>query len=159
MNSKLLFAILVLASFTSCEFLQKKLCGTASGVVMDTIVDYHSVDAYPSFSVCDSLVNAAAKNRCFTNNLYTHLSSSLMAYTFTVSERIDEKVAVTLKIDAKGKATLVTIVSSEQVKEELPQLDSLIKASVQTLPQMFPALKHGIPVATEYVVPLVLKVE
>lgn len=159
MNSKLFFAILVLASFSSCDFLQKKLCGTASDALKDTIVDYHSVDAYPSFSVCDSLVEASAKKRCFTNNLYMHLSGTLMAHTFTVAEGIDEKVAVTLKIDAKGNATLVAIGVSVQVKKELPQLDSLIKESIHTLPKMFPALKHGIPVATEFVIPLVLKVD
>lgn len=159
MNSKYIFAILTLVLLTSCEFVQRKFCGMQKGVVLDTVVDYESVDTFPSFSACDSLVDTTLKNRCFTHNLYQHLSTSLLAHTFTVYESIDEKVGVKLKIDAEGSTTLVSITSSDTVKKALPQLDSLIAESVQTLPKVFPALKHGIPVATVYEVPLVLKID
>ncbi len=143
----------------SCEFISKSLKVDSVSHAMDTIIDLQHVDVFPSFKACDTVIAIARKNRCFTNKLYIHLTSSLLAHTFTVSESIDEVVQVHLKITKEGRSELIRITSSKTVKEMLPVLDSLIAQSIESLPTVFPALKRGIPVATIYEIPIVVKIE
>ena len=44
--------------------------------------------------------------------------------------------------------------SSEKIKEELPELDSIIHASVDNLPNIFPAIKQRYKVTTKYQLPI-----
>lgn len=151
-----LLCILLLGS-TSCEFISKNLKVDSVSQLMDTVIDLNHVDVFPSFKACDTLIAIALKNQCFTNKLHTHLTSSLLAYTFTVNESIDDVVRVHLKIDKEGASELIRVVSSQAVKEMLPELDTLISRSVASLPTVFPALKRGIPVTTIYEIPIVVK--
>ncbi|KGL58526.1 hypothetical protein PHEL85_2790 [Polaribacter sp. Hel1_85] len=73
---------------------------------------------------------------------------------FTIKDSIDEIIYVDLLINSKGIFILDSIQSSNNIKKELPQLDSLLKVSVQNLPQIFPANKRGIPVTTKYQLPI-----
>ncbi len=148
--------VLLLGS-TSCEFISKNLKVDNVSQLMDTVIDLNHVDVFPSFKACDTLIAIALKNQCFTNNLHTHLTSSLLAHTFTVNESIDDVVRVHLKIDKEGASELIRVVSSQAVKEILPELDTLIIRSVESLPTVFPALKRGIPVTTIYEIPIVVK--
>ena len=151
-----LLCVLLLAS-TSCEFISNNLKGDPVSHLMDTVIDRNHVDVFPSFKACDTVIAIALKNQCFTNKMHTHLTSSLLAHTFTVNESIDDVVRVYLKIDKQGASELMRVVSSQVVKEMLPELDSLISRSVASLPTVFPALKRGIPVTTIYDIPIVVK--
>ncbi|MFC2127208.1 hypothetical protein ACFLRU_02390 [Bacteroidota bacterium] len=139
--------------------MQKNVGAKLSPVSLDTFVDLGKVDVYPSFKACDSILDIEIKNRCFNNQLYTHLSASLLAHTFEVSSSIDEVVKVKLQIDNKGSSKLMEILASDNVGKQLPMLDSLIGESVRTLPKLFPATKMGIPVTTVYEIPIVIKIK
>jgi hypothetical protein len=143
----------------SCGFFEKIKESAFSSKRIDTVIDYTRVDVLPAFPICDSIIDVTQKNRCFINKLYIHFSQELLEHTFDVPEFINETVTVTLKIDAKGKANLVSIVSSADVKKIIPLLDTIIKESVAKLPILFPALKRGIPVATVYELPIVIKLK
>lgn len=159
MYLKYLLLAFAVFSLSSCEFLEKKVGLNLKELELDTVVDIHSVDLYPEFSVCDSIMDRHERTRCFKNNLYKHFSSILLEHTFTSTKSIHETVVVKLRIDNKGVSHLVGIDSVKIVKEEIPILDSLIFASVQNLPELIPAKKKGIYVSTEYVIPIRIDIE
>ena len=43
--------------------------------VIDTIVDFTSVDTYPSFKVCDSLIDKIKKSACFRKTIHQKKNS------------------------------------------------------------------------------------
>jgi hypothetical protein len=61
-------------------------------------------------------------------------------------------------IDKDGKFTLKNIESTPELKEVLVHLDSLVRLSLQSLPIVFPAIKRGIPVSTQYQLPIKIRV-
>lgn len=156
---KRVLLISVFSTLVSCEFLQKNIGAKLSPVSLDTVVDFGKVDQFPAFASCDSILDLDRKNRCFTKELYAHLSSTLLTQTFQVSESINEVVKVKLEIDNLGKSTVVKIEASDLILKQLPSLDSLIRRSVKTMPQLFPAQKRGIPVKTVYEIPIVIQIE
>lgn len=159
MKVRIIFSLLVISLCFSCEFLEKLNESGFSTTKMDTVIDYTRVDVLPSFKICDSLLEIPDKNRCFVNNLYNHFSKELLAHTFNLPESVYERVIVHIRINAKGNATLVSIDSSELIKNTIPTLDQIIKDSIDKLPMLYPALKRGIPVATVYELPIVINLK
>lgn len=150
----LLFFVLLL---NSCQFIEKQFGVDNKSQMLDTLIDYNKVDVLPSFAACDSIFETSKKNRCFNKLLYKHFSERLLSQTFSLSDSIHERVRVRIQIGSDGYSSLLEIASTELVKKQLPTLDSLIKQSVLSLPKMTPAIKKGIYVATEYEIPIVVK--
>ncbi|MGJ8744873.1 hypothetical protein [Polaribacter sp.] len=122
--------------------------------VLDTIVDFSSVDTFPSFNVCDAILDKEEKAACFRATIHKKIGEELQKHQLTIKDSIDEIIYVDLIINANGNFILDTIKSSERIKTELPQLDSLLKASLLNIPKVYPAIKRGIPVTTKYKLPI-----
>ncbi|WP_252191135.1 hypothetical protein [Polaribacter sp. Q13] len=137
---------------TSCDL----FCPSKSNntVALDTIVDFSSVDTFPSFKGCDAIIDKQQKADCFRATIHQKMGEELQQYHLSVKDSIDEIVYVDVIINADGIFSLDTIQSSENIKKELPKLDSLLKASVENLPKIYPANKRGIPVTTKYRLPI-----
>ncbi|MCG1035860.1 hypothetical protein KI686_05575 [Polaribacter sp. DS7-9] len=146
------FFIMLLFCFTSCDKLSfsKKI----EVPVLDTIVDFSSVDVFPSFKVCDNIIDKEEKEDCFRATIHQKIGEQLQKHTFTIVDSIDEVVYVNLIINAEGLFILDSTQYSDKIKKELPKLDSLLKFSVEKLPKIHPAIKRGIPVTTKYRLPI-----
>jgi hypothetical protein len=68
-------------------------------------------------------------------------------------------VYVDLLINSKGKIILETIESSQNMKILLPKLDSILRLSIDRVPNMYPAIKRGIPVTTKYRLPILIQLK
>ena len=121
---------------------------------LDTVVDYSSVDFYPSFKVCDGLIDKKAKADCFRNTIHKKIGVELQQHTLAIKDSIDETIFVDLIINSKGEIIVQKIISTDHLKQQLPQLDSLLRKSIQELRASYAAIKRGIPVTTKYRLPL-----
>jgi len=121
---------------------------------LDTIVDFSSVDTFPSFKTCDAIIDKQEKMDCFRTTIHQKVGAELQQHSFAVKDSINEIVYVDVIINSEGIFSLDTIQASENLKKELPELDSLLKASVENLPKIYPANKRGIPVTTKYRLPI-----
>ena len=152
----LAFSILLLFC-SSCDLVMG--LDNMKTVPLDTIIDFSSVDFSPSFPVCDSIITKQEKSTCFRNTVHAKIGAELKKNSFTIQEAISETVVVHLLISAKGTVVLDEIQSSENIKMQLPTLDSLLNVSVQNLPKITPARKRGIPVITKYSLPIKIQLK
>lgn len=147
------FSFLILLMFcTSCEnfpFSKKQ-----QKPVLDTIINFNEVDFSPSFKICDSIIEKEAKSDCFRATIHQKIGEELQKQVFTIKDSIDEIVNVSLIIDSKGKIQFEKMDASEIINNQLPKLDSVISASIQKIPAIYPAIKRGIPVTTKYTLPI-----
>lgn len=154
---RVFFVFFILILFTSCDkipFFKKQEVHT-----LDTIVDFTSVDLSPSFKVCDSLVDQQKKSDCFRTTIHQKIGEELQQYQLKSEDSINETILLDIVIDSKGKIELHSLQSSETLKNELPELDSLLKTSVNKLPKIYPAIKRGIPVTTKYQLPIKIELK
>ena len=149
---RLLTFLLMIVFCTSCDKLS--FSKNTQKSTLDTIVDYSSVDTFPSFKECDSIIDKNQKSTCFRNTIHQKIGEELQKNTFTIKDSIDEVIYVYLLINSNGIFSLDSIQSSLKIKTEIPSLDSVIKASIKKLPKIFPANKRGIPVTTKYQLPI-----
>jgi len=139
----------------SCEFFQKK--ELSNDVIIDTIIDFNSVDVFPLFPKCDSIPSQEKQKICTQIKLSEHIYASLVSVDIVTSKKVSDTLLITLNIDKEGKATLSNIKSSEFIQQQIPNLDSLIKNGIDNLPMLKPAIKRDMPVATEFTLPIVVK--
>ena len=140
---------------TSCEFFKKK--EFTPTVVIDTIVDYNSVDVFPLFPTCDSIPSQEKQKICSQIKLSEHIYASLLDFEIVTSKVINDTILVKINIDKKGKTSLTGLQSSESIKVQIPKLDSLVLSGINSLPLLKPAIKRGMPVTTEFTLPIVVR--
>jgi hypothetical protein len=127
--------------------------------LLDTIVNFSSVDTSPSFKECDSLIDKQKKSNCFRTTIHQKIGVELQKHKFSVKKAISEIVYVDLLINSKGKIILETIESSDDIKTQLPRLAAILKLSVASIPSIYPAIKRGIPVTTKYRLPIKIELK
>ena len=152
------FSFLILIVFlTSCDkfsFSKKEY-----QQVLDTIVNFNAVDFSPSFKVCDSIIDKTKKSDCFRNTIHQKIGGELQKQSLIAKDSIDETIFINLLINVKGEIVLEEVISSENIKEQIPKLDSILKVCIYNLPTIYPAIKRGIPVASTYQLPIEIKLK
>ncbi|WP_298371291.1 hypothetical protein [uncultured Lutibacter sp.] len=154
---KQLIALLILTGLVlSCTYFVNNT-EKATIPVVDTIIDFNSVDVFPLFPSCDSIPSEEKQKICSQIKLSEQLYASLLSYNLVISEKINDTIFIKLHVDNKGNVSLVNMKFSDLVKNQIPNIDSIVEIGVGKLPKMSPGLKRGIPVTTEFTLPIVLK--
>ncbi len=148
-----IFFIVIFTSL-SCSFLSED----DKNQNLNAIVDYTKVDVSPTFKNCKNL--SIKKNSvCFSEEIHKRIKASLRTYNFVTEQAINEVVLIDLLIDNKGNFKLKKITASVVIKNQLPKLESVLRSAIKKLPRITPAFKRGIPVTTQYQLPLKVEVE
>ena len=155
MKRILLLFIIVLCF--GCEYFQKKSVNTEDLLKEELkSFNWNEVDEYPTFQSCD---NALDRKVCFENTLREKLNKSLAEHLIVVSEELHDTILIKLMITKKGKLEVGTIKISEETKRIIPKMDSLMRHSLDSLPEIYPAIKRSQQVSTQFVLPVLVKVE
>lgn len=147
----LIFTALLLVS---CEFFQKKELD--ADAMVDTIIDYKSVDNFPLFPDCEGIPSPDKQQICSQIKLSENIYASLASAKITTLRKVNDTVYLKLKISSKGKVLLTDYKASVLLQNQIPSLDSLIQSGVDNLPLLKPAIKRGIPVATAFTLPIII---
>lgn len=145
-------------SFTSCDYFSPSSAMSKSNLqVLDTIIDFTSVDVYPIFSDCENYAEDNNQKQCFEETLTNLLSDSLLKTELKVKEEVNDTTLIDISIDNSGKISVVEINSPATIKKQLPNLDGIIRQSIAELPTIKPAVKRGIFVNSQYRLAIVIE--
>lgn len=134
-------------SFSKRETIQK----------VDTIVDFNSVDAFPLFPNCSDIPSREKQQICFQMEMSQHIYAALKKFRLHTSEKLNDTILVKLQVSAAGKTTLSGVIIAPNVKQLIPEFDSIVTIGLEKLPTLQPAIKRAMPVTTEFTLPIVLK--
>ncbi len=157
---KRIFIFLVFINVMSCDYFNKKKVYSEDLLENELeMFTWNDVDEYPTFTSCDSLTGKENKKQCFENTLRDILNSNLSQYHIIVSKSIEDTVQLKITIDKAGNFSINSIESDPLTKQEIPQLDSLLRRSLDSLPKIFPAIKRSQQVTTRFNFPVIIKIE
>ena len=129
MRFRVLSLFLIILIGTSCEFFSLKNKSQLQEI--DTIIDFSSVDVFPTFDACKSFIDKEKKTDCFIETIHQHISKNLAKTKIEVKNPVNETVNVVVFINNKGNVSIKKITTSTVLKTEIPEIDSLITASLQ----------------------------
>ncbi|WOD44637.1 hypothetical protein [Hwangdonia lutea] len=150
---------LFILTLTSCEYFKVKK--TSSEAILKEELqtfNWNDVDAYPSFSVCDSLTLNEEKKACFQQVLTTHISGFLQDEIIIVTKDISDTIVLNFQVSETGNLKLMDAKIDAATVAEIPNIKSLLTQSLDSLPKIFPASKRGQQVTTEFQLPIIIKV-
>ena len=119
-------------------------------------IDWKDVDQYPAFPKCENLTEKTDQKRCFENTLSSHLRKAFTNHNAIAIRDLNDTVTVKLSISNNGKLSIIEMKITETVKAEFPLLHNWLEESIDTLRPAAPAYKRGIPVATQFTLPIII---
>jgi len=119
-------------------------------------IDWKDVDRYPAFSNCENLSEKRAQISCFENTLSEYLRQTFGNHNAIAIRDLNDTVHLAFSINNIGKLEVLSIKIDSIVKLEFPLLESWFREGIDTLQSIAPAYKRGIPVATQFTLPIVI---
>lgn len=153
-------ALLLFSLCISCHYFEKEV--PSEKELLDKQmkeINWKEVDEYPSVSECEKLSDKSEREQCFFEFLTQTIQQKLSIDTLSVLcpelDTIEVKVTVfpnaTLKFEPQFP--------KDSVAYDTIKIDSILHARLIDFPKVNPAIKRGIPVKTQFVLPVILKME
>jgi hypothetical protein len=131
------------------ELLQKEL----------KAINWNEVDEYPSVVDCDMIDNKKQRQQCFFEVLTRLIQEKLSIDTLSVLIPKLDTIEVKVTIFPNATMQFEPKFPTDSVVYDRTKIDSILKVRLVNFPKINPAIKHGIPVKTQFVLPVIIKVE
>jgi len=153
-------ALFLVSLCFSCQYFEKKVPSEKELLAKQLKeINWKEVDEYPSVADCEKLSDKAQREQCFFDFLTTTIQEKLAVDTlsmlFPQLDTIEVKVTVfpnaTMEFDPQFP--------KDSVAYDTIKIDSILQARLVDFPKVNPAIKRGIPVKTQFVLPVIIKQE
>lgn len=154
--------IVVLLAFalTSCSYFEKQVPNEQELLQKELkAINWNQVDEYPSIAECEKLTDATQRKQCFFEFLSSTIQQKLD--TDTLSVLYPELDTIEVKITVNPDATLVfePQFPQDSTAYDKEKIDSILRVQLTDLPKINPAIKRGIPVKTQFILPVIIRGE
>ena len=156
---KIVFYILLI-SVVSCQYFEKQVPSEQELLNKQMKeINWNEVDEYPSVAECEAIINETLRKQCFFEFLASTIQQKLSVDTLSVlyPELDTIKVRVTVNSDATMQFQLQF--PKDTVAYNTIKIDSIIRVKLVNFPKVNPAIKRGIPVKTQFVLPVIIKTD
>lgn len=120
--------------------------------------NWNDVDEYPSFEDCEASISKTERTVCFQNIITTSVTDFLQKERIVVTQDIKDTIMLKLRVSNKGDLQLLDAKIDSLTTQEIPNIKQLLNRSLDSLPKLFPAIKRGQQVTTEFKLPIVILV-
>ena len=134
---------------TEGELLQKEL----------KAINWKEVDEYPSMTDCESIDNKVQRQQCFFDVLTQLIQQKLSIDTLAVLYPKLDTIEVKVTIFPNATMQFEPQFPKDSVAYDRIKIDSILKARLVNFPKVNPAIKRGIPVKTQFILPVIIKAE
>lgn len=150
---------IVVLMLVSCEYFNVKK--TSSEAILKEELkafNWDDVDEYPSFSLCDSSDTKNERKMCFQNTLVNQITHYLQDEVIIVSQDLHDTILLKFQVDRFGDLSLIQANIDCITIQEIPNINQLLNESLDALPKIFPAIKRGQQITTEFNLPIIISV-
>lgn len=153
------FVFIFVLLFTACDYFNVKK--TSSEAILKEELEtfnWNDVDEYPSFTICDSVLSKVDKKACFQETITTNITDFLQKEMIVVSQDIHDTLVLEFQVSKQGMLRLLESRVDSVTLQEIPNIKELLNRSLDTLPKIYPAIKRGQQVTTEFNLPIIISV-
>ena len=157
-NSLILLSTLFL--FNSCQYFEKQVPSEKELLQKELeSINWKEVDEFPSIADCDAVQDKAQKKQCFFEYLMQLIQQKLSVDTLSVLYPKLDTINVTVTVFPDSTMQFETEIIQDTLDTSAPKIDSIIKARLVDFPKVNPAIKRGIPVKTQFVLPVIIQMD
>ncbi len=143
---------------TSCQFFETERVSSEK-IYTEEIeaINWKDVDRYPYFSNCEDSLEKPEQKNCFINTIRTQIHQSISHGSLVAAREVYDTVMVNFEVSSNGKLSILQIKMDTVLQKEFPNLEQWLLESIDSLQPVSPAYKRGIPVKTQFVLPVVIQ--
>ena len=156
-NLRLLVFVLMMQS---CQYFEKQVPSEKELLNQQLKeINWKKVDQYPSISDCEQITDPTQRKQCFfefmASTIQQKLSVDTMKILFPKLDTIEVKVTVNTDSSLQFEPQF----PKDTIAYDTNKIDSILKVKLVDFPKVNPAIKRGIPVKTQFILPVVIKSE
>lgn len=156
---KLPIAFLAIA-LTSCSYFEKQIPDENELLQKELkAINWDQVDEYPSIEACDQLTDAQLRKQCFFEFLSNTIQQKLNTDTLMVLYPELDTIEVKVTINPNTTLAFEPLFPKDSTSYDTQKMDSILRARLIDLPKVNPAIKRGLPVKTQFILPVIIRSE
>lgn len=122
-------------------------------------INWNEVSSYPSIAECDGIVDEQLKKECFFTAMARLVQERLDADTLAMLLPQTDTIDVKVTVYPDATLTFEPQFPKDSVPYNTARVDSILKARLNGFLKVEPALKEGIPVTSQFILPVILNVQ
>lgn len=154
------FLFFVFLIFNSCQYFDKQIPSEKELLQKELkSINWKEVDEYPSVADCEKIEDKNQRQQCFFEVLTQLIQEKLRVDTLSVLYSELDTIEVKVTIFPNATMQFEPQFPKDSVAYDKTKIDSILKIRLVDFPKINPAIKRGIPVKTQFILPVILKVE
>ena len=122
-------------------------------------INWKEVDEFPSLVDCEKIENKTQRQQCFFEILTQLIQEKLSVDTLSVLYPELDTIEVKVTVFPNATLQFEPQFPKDSVAYDTIKIDSILHARLVNFPKVNPALKRGIPVKTQFILPVILNIE
>ena len=153
-------ALFLVSLCFSCQYFEKKVPNEKE--LLDKQlkeINWNEVDEYPSVADCEKLTDATQRKQCFFEFLTTTIQQKLAVDTLSTMFPKLDTIEVKVTVFPNSTMEFEPQFPKDSIAYDTIKIDSILHVRLVDFPKVNPAIKRGIPVKTQFVLPVIIKSE
>lgn len=158
MRKIILIVLLLPLFFNSCQYFNQQVPSEKELLQKELkSINWNEVDEYPSVADCEKIEDKTQRKQCFFEYMTQSIQEKLNIDTLSIPSPNLDTIDMKVTIFANAKILFEPQFPKDSVGYDIIKMDSILKARLVNFPKVNPAIKHGIPVKTQFILPIIIK--
>jgi len=154
------YILLLFTLLSSCQYFDKQVPSEKELLQKELkAINWKEVDEFPSIADCEKIENKTQRQQCFFECMTQLIQEKLSVDTLSILYPELDTIEVKVTIFPNATMQFEPQFPKDSVAYDTIKIDSILKARLVDFPRVNPAIKRGIPVKTQFILPVILKVE
>ncbi|WP_445714763.1 hypothetical protein [Flavobacterium sp.] len=148
-------------SLVSCQYFQKQVPDEKQLLEQELKkINWDEVDEFPSVLQCDTIKDAEIKRQCFFDYITQTIQERIGIDTLRIEYPEIDTINVKITVKPDSSLQFETQYQNDSIPlADKTKIDSILTSRLSDFPKVEPAIKRGVKVKTQFVLPVIIKME
>ncbi|WP_396162046.1 hypothetical protein [Flavobacterium sp.] len=153
--------LFLLLAIQSCQYFEKQVPDEKELLEQELKkINWDEVDEFPSVLQCDTIKDAAIKKQCFFDYMAQTIQERIGIDTLRIEYPKIDTINVKITINTDSSLQFETQYTNDSIAlVDKTKIDSILMSRLSDFPKVEPAIKRGVKVKTQFVLPVIIKME
>lgn len=153
--------LFLLLAIQSCQYFEKQVPDEKELLKQELKkINWDEVDEFPSVLQCDTIKDAAIKKQCFFDYMAQTIQERIGIDTLRIEYPKIDTINVKITINTDSSLQFETQYTNDSIPlADKTKIDSILISRLSDFPKVEPAIKRGVKVKTQFVLPVIIKME
>lgn len=153
------FSIFILfLFFNSCQYFEKKVPSEKELLQKELkSINWKEVDEYPTVAECETINDKKERQKCFFDVMSQLIQQKLNVDSLSIIYPDLDTIQVKVTVFPNSKMKFEPEFQKDSVAYDTIRIDSILHARLVDFPKVNPAIKRGLPVKTQFTLPVIIK--